>query len=106
MRSVRLQVGRFINRLIDRLTNKPEPPYVFEGVKVGDRFKSTKPYEYALEGVRTVTQLTEKGFKYSVEKPHNVYPARYGPSLTQGGEMYINSVDHPEAIWNSMYEKL
>ena len=100
-------IKKFIDRWLPFITLvQPEPPYVFEGIKVGDRFKSTSAYNYAMEGVITVTELTEKGFKYTVEKPYHCFPARYGPSLVEGGELLINSVNHPRELWNQLYEKV
>lgn len=105
-----------ISRLFKRLSGKqPEPlydyevvcdHYVFEGVKVGDRFKSKLAYTYAMEGVLTVTELTPQGFKYTVEKPYHLFPARYGPSMMKDGELLINSPHHPKSLWNASYERV
>ena len=82
MRSYRQKVGRFINNLLDTLVGRPDLPYVFNDVKVGDRFKHLDPYHHAQQGIVTVTELTEAGFKYTIEKPYHCFPARWGAVIS------------------------
>ena len=78
--------------------------HIFKDVKLGDKFRAKTLHNFAQEGVITVTGLTEKGFKYTVEKPYQLYPARYGPHIVSGGELYVN--DHPEEMWEGLYERV
>lgn len=72
---------------------------VFDNVSVGDKFRNLSN---GLPRWIRVTELTERGFKYECE-PYNVYPARYGPSLCSGGELFIDAASG--ALWDILYRK-
>lgn len=78
---------------------------IFDNVKVGDKFL----YK-ATDEVIEVTELSEKGFKYSVENPHrHMWPARYGPSLHMGGEMFTKHNGYGDFLhkwWDENYERI
>lgn len=54
-----------------------------EDVNVGDRIVDTTSWK---QGEATVTEITERGFKYKLDKPHN-FGSRLGYHLE--GECYL-----------------
>jgi hypothetical protein len=72
---------------------------VFKDVKVGDKFMD----KVHPERIMTVEELTPRGFKYTMFPPYHCLPARMGPSLVVGGELYW--IDHPYVSWDDQYEK-
>lgn len=75
---------------------------IFDNVKVGDRFMVRKNIDSAF----TVTELTERGFKYTLDVPYNAYPHRYGPSLVMNGELFCKDPGLSYMPWDSVYSKV
>lgn len=73
---------------------------IFDDVKIGDQFR-----EKISGRTLTVTELTEKGFKYDVLPHYHAYPARYGPSLVMNGELFVNNPDVHD-YWDNQYERI
>lgn len=72
---------------------------IFDDIKLGDKFRDVQT-----QRILTVTELTEKGFKYTCE-PYQVFPARYGQSTSTGGEVYSNLKEHRE-FFDRIYERI
>lgn len=71
---------------------------IFDDVKVGDKFRDMITYPTTL----TVTELTDRGFKYTCT-PYSALPARMGMSTVTGGELYYK--DHLYINWDVRYAK-
>lgn len=54
----------------------------------------------------TVTELTERGFKYEMDVPYNAFPARYGPSLVTKGELFCKDPELSYMPWDTVYSKV
>jgi hypothetical protein len=80
---------------------------IFDDVKVGDKYLD-KHWNQVL----VVTKITENGFEYEVESPkRHLYPARYGPSLHTGGELFVKKIkeqygEYAQEYLEKGYEKL
>jgi hypothetical protein len=75
---------------------------IFDDVKVGDRFMVRRNIESAF----TVTELTEKGFKYKLDVPYHAFSARWGPSLVTEGEMFCKDPELSYMRWDDVYSKV
>ncbi len=75
---------------------------IFNNIKIGDQFK-----ELSSGRVLIVTELTEKGFKYDLDKSYSQklanWPIQFGTIV--GGEIYTKNTLNPD-IFDLLYERV
>jgi hypothetical protein len=56
----------------------------------------------------TVREVTDRGFKYELYlgDQYHAYPARMGPSLVTGGEVYVDTIEQYYGTFALLYEEI